>query len=121
MFVFWLVLGAIAAMIANSKGRHIGTWFAYGFLLAPIAIVHALLLVPDPKATEARQAAQGMKKCPYCAEMVKQEAIICRFCNRDFPESESIQGPELSMNDLLNQGQNIPSNNPLKALMDDLK
>jgi hypothetical protein len=25
----------------------------------------------------------GLKKCPYCAEMIKAEAKVCRFCHRE--------------------------------------
>ena len=81
---FWLIMGGVVAMIASSKGHSPGLWFLYGALIWPIALVHILVTPPAAGHEEKRALESGNKKCPRCAEIVKAEAQVCRFCGHEF-------------------------------------
>ncbi len=89
ILIFAILLGLIPAMVAQSKGRSFGLWWFYGAMLFIIALPHSLIMSADKKSVEAKQLSEGMKKCPYCAELVKEEAKVCRYCNRELVDKNA--------------------------------
>ncbi|MCU7877145.1 MAG: zinc ribbon domain-containing protein [Candidatus Thiodiazotropha sp. (ex Lucinoma borealis)] len=94
--VLWLLLLPLAASIADSKGFSAWGYFIFALIFSPfIAILVALVTPANKEKQEERQLKEGkVKKCPYCAELVKNEASICKHCGRDLvdPQATPVEG-----------------------------
>ncbi|EEC8124878.1 zinc ribbon domain-containing protein [Escherichia coli] len=82
-----VVLGIVPAIIAQTKGRSFFVWWIYGTLLFIVALVHSIVITKDEKTHEQEMMGNGMKKCHFCAELIKEEAIKCKHCGSDLTNS----------------------------------
>jgi hypothetical protein len=100
-YLIWgVVWGAVCAWLAGEKGRDQLGWFVSGFFLAPVALI-ALAASPSKlpqvvvtttpsteRAGSEASSASGMKTCPMCAEEIRRDAKICRFCRYELTEAD---------------------------------
>jgi hypothetical protein len=87
-FLFWLIMAVVVAIVATNKGRPGFLWFLYGFVVWPVALVHALVIPRSQEAEELRLRGEGRVKCTYCAEFIRPEARTCPFCRRELHAAE---------------------------------
>jgi len=90
--LIWCLFGFVAAIIAGAKGRSGCGWFLLGVLFGPFSLVIAFL--PSLTQKEIQEAqyhgeAGNFRKCPYCAEVVRKEAVKCKHCSSNIPPPSS--------------------------------
>ncbi len=57
------------------------------------AVVGAILLLVGGAKNDNKLEAinAGTKRCPYCAEIINNQAIFCRYCQKDLEEKNNIK------------------------------
>jgi len=85
--ILWIGFSTLCGILARQRGRSVAGWVILSLLISPLLCLIALLILKDLSKPET-EVTDG-KKCPKCAETVKQEAVVCRFCGHQFQSRTS--------------------------------
>lgn len=73
--LFWPLVGAlIGVAAAQRRGFSVAAGVIGGLLLGPLAVF--MFFVSGVTSSDRT------KKCPFCAEWIRDEAIVCRHCGK---------------------------------------
>jgi hypothetical protein len=86
--VLYVGLAIVVGVAASSRGRTPGGWFLLALVVSPLIAGLLVLVLPNLQLQRARAAElQDSRTCPYCAELIKAEAVVCKHCGKDVPRA----------------------------------
>ena len=109
IFVLVAALG-MDTSVATSYGRvnNLGlmkdqqNYILIGSLLVVVGLAMMLISRGSPDRDGSARPSQFSKTCPECAEAIKEDAKVCRFCgNREFPVIPKRPPPKRTLFDVL--------------------
>lgn len=80
--LFWLGFSLLVGLFARRRGRSLSGWIFISILISPL---FAILLVAVLQDLKLQREFERVQKCPQCAETIKLDAKICRYCRDEFP------------------------------------
>jgi len=84
------IFGGLSSYVADEKGYSWGAWFAIGFLFSIGGLIAAAGLPRIAEVTQIENCYESLlKRCPECAEYVRIEAAVCRYCGHAFHDRQS--------------------------------
>lgn len=90
LIVYAIVCMALTADVAGKKGHSSVAWAACGFLFGILGLIAAAGL--PSKETMYPRGQVLVKTCPMCAEPIRTEAQVCKYCGQRFSKKEIISG-----------------------------
>jgi hypothetical protein len=95
------------------EGFH-GNEYLYGLIGSSLFIIGGLVLNVMHKKTNSTNS--GVKKCPFCANDIKTEAVFCQFCGKELPKEQTkLLKKHLGINTIPGEGESeAVSNDTLK-------